>query len=82
MSQTEHTCLANGATRGGSSGKGTWLVQLFARLNNLHQRWNRKQLHARDLKDLYGCSDRELRDLGLARADFPAIANGSFRRDA
>jgi uncharacterized protein YjiS (DUF1127 family) len=36
---------------------------------------------ARELNELFGFDERELRDLGLSRSDFPSIQNGTFRRD-
>ena len=32
------------------------------------------------LRELQACEDRDLRDLGISRYDFMAIANGSYRR--
>ena len=32
------------------------------------------------LRELNNCDDRDLRDLGISRYDFKAIADGSFRR--
>ncbi len=36
---------------------------------------------SREMQQLSRFTDGELRDVGLTRGDFPAIAAGSFRRD-
>ena len=35
---------------------------------------------ARIVNELNSCTDRELGELGFSRADFPAIANGTYQR--
>jgi uncharacterized protein YjiS (DUF1127 family) len=43
--------------------------------------WRAKRAYrARIARELNTYTDRELFDLGIQRADFPAILNGSFRR--
>jgi uncharacterized protein YjiS (DUF1127 family) len=43
--------------------------------------WRAKRAYrARIERELNTYTDRELFDLGIQRADFPAILNGSFRR--
>lgn len=46
----------------------TWVVQ----------GWRRRRLAS----ELYALDERTLRDLGIARSDIPAIASGSYCRDA
>jgi uncharacterized protein YjiS (DUF1127 family) len=36
---------------------------------------------ATEIRQLYQFDDRELRDVGLSRGDFPAIVRGTYRRD-
>jgi uncharacterized protein YjiS (DUF1127 family) len=43
--------------------------------------WQAKRRRARELNELFGFDERELRDLGLSRSDFPSIQNGTFRRE-
>jgi uncharacterized protein YjiS (DUF1127 family) len=40
----------------------------------------RRAYRARIARELYTYSERELFDLGIQRADIPAILNGSFKR--
>lgn len=40
-----------------------------------------RRTRGQELRQLARYTDRELRDLGLSRTDFVAIAEGSFRRD-
>jgi uncharacterized protein YjiS (DUF1127 family) len=51
---------------------------LFSRIVTRLQAHYRR---ARELRELRGFDDRELRDLGLSRSDFMAIEKGSFHRD-
>jgi uncharacterized protein YjiS (DUF1127 family) len=51
-----------------------WFHHLLA---NLAQR----RARARELQELYRCSDRELWDIGLSRSDFLAIEKGTYSRD-
>jgi uncharacterized protein YjiS (DUF1127 family) len=36
---------------------------------------------ATEIRQLYRFDDRELRDVGLSRGDFPAIMSGTYNRD-
>jgi uncharacterized protein YjiS (DUF1127 family) len=60
---------------------GTWLSQVSAGLHHLRAYWTARRARARELRELYRCSDRELWDMGLSRSDFLAIEKGTFRRD-
>ena len=40
----------------------------------------RRQERARIARELLSYTDRELFDLGISRADIPAIINGTYRR--
>lgn len=40
-----------------------------------------RRARSRELRQLARYSDAELRDIGLSRTDFIAIAEGTFRRD-
>jgi uncharacterized protein YjiS (DUF1127 family) len=57
---------------------GAWIAGIGARIAQVGTGRHR---HARGLEDLYRMSDRELWDLGLSRSDFPAIEDGTYRRD-
>jgi uncharacterized protein YjiS (DUF1127 family) len=56
---------------------GAVMGRIVARLDNwLFQRRERAEL----VKTLSKMGDRDLRDLGISRADFPAIVQGVYRR--
>jgi uncharacterized protein YjiS (DUF1127 family) len=58
-----------------------WLSGLQARLARIDAAWTARRKLARELRDLYRFTDRELWDVGLSRSDLPAIADGTYRRD-
>jgi uncharacterized protein YjiS (DUF1127 family) len=55
------------------SGIGVNLGRLASRLVARHRA-------ATEMRQLYQFDDRELRDVGLGRCDFPAIIRGTYRR--
>jgi uncharacterized protein YjiS (DUF1127 family) len=57
------------------------LARLGARAAGLGARWAARRNAARDVRQLYLSTDRELRDMGLNRSDLPAIIRGVYRRD-
>ena len=57
---------------------GTWLTTRF---QHMLARLEQRRARARELRELYRCTDRELWDIGLSRSDFLAIENGTYRRD-
>jgi uncharacterized protein YjiS (DUF1127 family) len=60
---------------------GSWLSATVARFQNLGAWLAVKRTRARELRELYRFSDRELWDLGLSRSDIPAIEKGTYSRD-
>ena len=60
---------------------GSWLSVLFAGIQHLRGRWAKKRTRAREMWELHHLTDRELWDVGLSRADFMAIEQGTYRRD-
>ena len=58
-----------------------WLSWLHARIDRLGIAWAARRKRARELRELYRFSDRELWDVGLSRSDLPAIADGTYRRE-
>ena len=60
---------------------GVWLSWLRARLGHLDAAWTARRKRAREVRDLYLFTERELWDVGLRRSDLPAIADGTYRRD-
>ena len=56
------------------SGIGAQLGRFASRLAARHRA-------ATEIRQLYQFDDRELRDVGLSRGDFPAIVRGTYRRD-
>jgi uncharacterized protein YjiS (DUF1127 family) len=69
------------AISGGHHTTRPWLSQFTSRLHHLREAWADRRARAREMQDLYRCSDRELWDMGLSRSDLLSIENGSFRRD-
>jgi uncharacterized protein YjiS (DUF1127 family) len=55
------------------SGIGVKLGRFASRLAARHRA-------AAEIRQLYHFDDRELRDVGLSRGDFPAIMRGTYRR--
>lgn len=58
-----------------------WLARQQIGLERLGASWWRRRQRAREVQALATFSDRELWDLGLSRADLPAISDGTYRRD-
>ena len=56
------------------SGVGVKLGRFASRLAARHRA-------ATEIRQLYQFDDRELRDVGLSRGDFPALVRGTYRRD-
>ena len=56
------------------------LSRLRAQFARFGAKWAARRQAARSLRQLYLCTDRELWDMGLSRADFPAIIAGTYRR--
>ena len=56
------------------SGIGVKLGRFASRLAARHR-------SATEMRQLYQFDDRELRDVGLSRGDFPAIMRGTYCRD-
>lgn len=52
-------------------------------LHHLASRWQRARAQRQEVtrvtRELQGCTDRQLADLGLSRADIPDVACGTFR---
>lgn len=57
-----------------------WLSQVPAWIQFWRGRWVARRARGRELRELYNCSDRELRDIGLSRSDFLAIEKGVYRQ--
>jgi uncharacterized protein YjiS (DUF1127 family) len=53
---------------------------LCARLFSFGRMWAARHRAAVEIQHLYRATDLELRDLGLTRADIPAITRGTYRR--
>ncbi len=50
------------------------------RLGRYASRLAARHRAATEFRQLYQFDDRELRDVGLSRGDFPAIVRGTYRR--
>jgi len=56
---------------------GAIMGRLLARLDG----WLYERRHRNEVRTILSqMSDRDLRDLAISRADFPAILNGTYRR--
>ncbi|HEX3402426.1 MAG TPA: DUF1127 domain-containing protein [Acetobacteraceae bacterium] len=55
-----------------------WLSGLRTRFGRIAASWAMRWQTIRSLRQLHICTDRELRDMGLSRADFPAIIKGTY----
>jgi uncharacterized protein YjiS (DUF1127 family) len=54
--------------------RGSWAV-----LRRLGAAWADRRRTSASAWQLYLCSDRELRDMGLNRGDIPAVIRGTYR---
>jgi uncharacterized protein YjiS (DUF1127 family) len=81
MSLTEQAPALSQGQQQIARGTNVWLSWLHARLERVGTEWTAHRKRTRELRDLYRFSDRELWDVGLSRADLPAIANGTYRRE-
>jgi uncharacterized protein YjiS (DUF1127 family) len=66
---------------GGHHATRPWLSLIVSRLHQLGKVLEDRRIRAREMQDLYRCSDRELWDMGLSRSDLLSIEQGTFRRD-
>ena len=57
------------------------LSEVGAQLGRFASRLAARHRAATEIRQLYQFDDRELRDVGLSRGDFPAIMRGTYRRD-
>jgi uncharacterized protein YjiS (DUF1127 family) len=67
-----------GAVRQPTRPIGSWLSTQY---QDLRASWGRRRALARQMRELYQSSDRELWDMGLSRSDLPQIAKGTHRRE-
>ncbi len=81
MSLSDNTVLISGSQRKNALDTGTGLSELRARLSHLGTYWSERRTHARQMRELYRFSDRELWDVGLNRSDIMLIGKGIYRRD-
>ena len=71
------TSFIHGATEAGRTGP---LVRLRLALERVAV-WRAERRRRQEIMgDLYSLEPRDLRDLGISRYDFQAIARGSFKR--
>jgi uncharacterized protein YjiS (DUF1127 family) len=57
---------------------GMWLSMRYRRLLDS---WAQRRAVARQMRELYQSSDRDLADMGLSRSDLPEIAKGTYRSE-
>lgn len=72
--------IFSGRQRIGNNGS-VWPSWLQASLARRRASWVARRKRARDIEELYGSSDRELRDLGLCRSDLREIIDGTYGRE-
>jgi len=61
------------------------LTALRTKQGQLRLTWQRARLQRQEItritRELADCSDRQLADLGLSRAEIPAVARGTYCRE-
>ncbi len=57
------------------------VLRLLARLAHVFEALAARRERARQMRELYAFTDRDLWDVGLSRSDFMAIEKGVYRRD-
>ena len=77
MSLSNNTYLISGSDPAARP----WLSHMAAWLHDFRATWAQRRARAREMQDLYRCSDRDLWDMGLSRSDLLSIEAGTFRRD-
>jgi uncharacterized protein YjiS (DUF1127 family) len=60
---------------------GTILSAMRAGLHRLSASWVKRRTRAREMRELYRFTDRDLWDVGLSRSDVWSIERGTYRRD-
>jgi uncharacterized protein YjiS (DUF1127 family) len=60
---------------------GTILSAMRAGLHRLSASWIKRRTRAREMRELYRFTDRDLWDVGLSRSDVWSIERGTYRRD-
>ena len=73
--------MLSGARRGFAFDAAGVLSIVRGWVNRLHSDWAAHRRTNNEMGTLYGCTDFELRDMGLNRCDLAAIKRGTFRRD-
>ena len=58
-----------------------WLSPMITRMHDAGAYLSARRARARELRELYRFSDRELWDVGLSRSDIVAMEKGIYRRD-
>jgi uncharacterized protein YjiS (DUF1127 family) len=81
MSTTNNTYPISGGQAKIAGEFNSFLSLLLAGFQQLRARRTERRVRAREMRELYGLSDRELWDVGLSRSDFLAIEQGTYRRD-
>jgi uncharacterized protein YjiS (DUF1127 family) len=71
----------SGNEREAARSVGSWVPRLGTQLSRFAAYFATRHRAATEIRQLYRCTDRELRDVGLSRGDVPAIINGTYRRD-
>jgi len=81
MSSSNETYHISGRQPELARDSGAWLSQMQARLHQLTVAWAGSRERRREMRELFRFNDRELRDVGLSRADVMAIHKGTYRKD-
>ena len=80
MNLSNNISISSGSQRDAGNA-GTWISAVVDRLHRLGAALAERRSRSAEIGELYGFSDRELRDVGLSRCDILSIEKGSFRRD-
>ena len=81
MNLSDETYSISGHHRADTAGPAAWLPRLRARLHRIGLARTARLRRAREMRELYRFSDRELLDIGLTRLDIRLIEKGKYRQD-
>ncbi|WP_158930570.1 DUF1127 domain-containing protein [Acidisphaera sp. S103] len=81
MNLSDDTYLISGDRQKIAPDIGTALSAMRAGLHRLGAFWIKRRTRAREMRELYRFSERDLGDIGLSRSDVWSIERGTFSRD-
>jgi uncharacterized protein YjiS (DUF1127 family) len=81
MNLSDDTFLISGDRQKIAPDIGTFLSAMRAGVHRLGASWIKRRTRAREMRELYRFTDRDLWDVGLSRSDVWSIEKGTFSRD-